>query len=234
MPGRYSAAMVSVIIPTLNPGTGLLSTLEALVSGAVGGVVRQVVVVDGGSTDDTVAISEAAGAEVIRAQTGRGHQLAAGAKAARGDWLLFLHADTILDPGWVDEVGAFIAEGGNEMRAGYFRFRLDHGSWRARVLEWIVVLRCQVLALPYGDQGLLISRALYDQLGGFGALPLMEDVEFVRRIGRRRLRALSTIATSSARRYRADGYVRRMARNLACLVLYFLGVAPQRLVRLYR
>jgi len=226
--------MVSVIIPTLNPGDALAPTLTALVPGAVEGVVREVIVADGGSADGTLAIAEAAGASVIHTTVGRGSQLAAGAAAARGDWLLFLHADTVLAEGWGREVRTFTAAAGSANSAGYFHFRLDHASRRARALERIVALRCWLLALPYGDQGLLISRALYDRIGGFGMLSIMEDVDIVRRIGRRRLRALASPATSSARRYRDAGYVRRMARNLSCLTLYFLGVAPQRLVRLYR
>lgn len=87
--------------------------------------------------------------------------------------------------------------------------------------------------MPYGDQGLLISRALYDRVGGFAAIPLMEDVELVRRIGRRRLAPVGAGITASARRYRNGGYIRRPLRNLVCLSLYFAGVAPARIVRLY-
>ncbi|HYU13525.1 MAG TPA: glycosyl transferase family 2, partial [Stellaceae bacterium] len=100
-------------------------------------------------------------------------------------------------------------------------------------LERLVAWRCRVLALPYGDQGLLISRQLYDAVGGFAAIPLMEDVDLVRRLGRRRLAPIGATAVSSARRYRSGGYLRRPLRNLLCLSLYFAGVPPQRIARLY-
>jgi hypothetical protein len=100
-------------------------------------------------------------------------------------------------------------------------------------LERVVAWRSRALGLPYGDQGLLISRALYDAAGGFAAMPLMEDVEFARRLGRRRLAPIGLPIRASARRYLRDGYIRRPLRNLLCLSLYFAGVSPQRIARLY-
>lgn len=225
--------MLSIVIPTLNAAGELPATLEPLVAGAVDGLVAQLVVADGGSTDQTLAIADAAGADIVCAVPGRGGQLAAGAGRARGDWLLFLHADTSLDPAWVGKVKAFIGEMGPDC-AGYFRFALDDERFRARLLERLVALRCRGLALPYGDQGLLISRRLYDRIGGYPVLPLMEDVAIARRLGRRHLRPMSVRAVTSAARYRREGYLRRGLRNLACLACYFLGVQPARLVRLYR
>ena len=102
------------------------------------------------------------------------------------------------------------------------------GGWNAS-FAW----RCRVLALPYGDQGLLIARSLYDEVGGFAAIPLMEDVDLVRRLGRRRLAPIAVSLYSSARRYRDEGYIRRPLRNLFCLSLYFAGVPPRCLLRLY-
>jgi len=225
--------LLSIVIPTLNAAGELPATLEPLIAGAVDGVVAQLVIADGGSDDETLAIADAAGADIVRTERGRGGQLAAGAARARGDWLLFLHADTRLDPGWVASVRTFISEMGPDY-AGYFRFALDDGRFRARVLEQVVALRSRAFALPYGDQGLLISRRLYERIGGFAPLPLMEDVAIARRLGHRCLRPISVRAVTSAARYRRDGYMRRGSRNLACLAGYFLGVAPQRLVRLYR
>jgi hypothetical protein len=117
--------------------------------------------------------------------------------------------------------------------AASFQFALDDDGLMPRLIESLVGFRCHVLALPYGDQGLLISRKLYRRLGGFRPLPLMEDVDLVRRIGRRRLRLLRSRAFTSAARYRRDGWVRRPARNLACLSLYYLGVPPAALARFY-
>jgi hypothetical protein len=119
-------------------------------------------------------------------------------------------------------------------RAGYFALRLDDPGRAARRLERIVAWRCRALALPYGDQGLLIARALYDRVGGYAAVPLMEDVDLVRRLGRRRLAPLDATMIVSARRYQSGGYMRRSLRNLCCLALYFLGLPTPLIARLYR
>lgn len=221
---------ISVVIPTLNAADHLPRALAAL---AHSPIVREIVVSDGGSHDATVAIAEAAGAVVVTAERGRGQQLAAGADTARGPWLLFLHADCRLSPGWEGAVAAFFAGPEAATRAGYFGFALDDRSPAARRLERLVAWRSRVLGLPYGDQGLLIARSLYDAVGGFAALPLMEDVDLARRLGRHRLSPIAAPILSSAQRYRAGGYVRRPLRNLLCLSLYFAGVPPQRIARLY-
>jgi rSAM/selenodomain-associated transferase 2 len=218
------------VIPTLDAG-GVLG--EALTALADARLVREILVVDGGSRDDTVAIAKAAAAQVITAERGRGSQLAAGAVAACGEWLLFLHADCRLKSGWEEAVAAFLAGTDAGSRAGYFAFALDDTIPAARRLERIVAWRCRAFGLPYGDQGLLISRSLYDAIGGFAALPLMEDIDLVRRLGRHRLALLDATAVSSARRYRSGGYVRRPLRNLLCLSLYFAGVPPRQIARVY-
>ena len=227
------ASPLSVIIPTLDAAAGLPAMLDALDEGRQAGLVGEILVVDGGSRDATTRLAEAVGARVIAAPRGRGAQLTAGGATARGDWLLFLHADTRLAPGWSAAVADFIADDGNANRAGYLRFRLDDASPAARRVEAMVAWRCRVLALPYGDQGLLISAALYRAIGGFRPLPLMEDVDMSRRLGRRRLVPLSADALTSAARYRRDGYVARPLRNLGCLALYFLGLPPRVILRLY-
>ncbi len=221
---------ISVIIPALDAAAGIAEALGAV---AAPGLVGERIVVDGGSADDTVDRARAAGARVIVAQPGRGAQLAAGASEAQGDWLLFLHADTVLAPGWAEEAATFIADPANRARAAAFRFALDDQRRSGRVLEAGVALRSRLFALPYGDQGLLIGREFHDQLGGFAPLPLYEDVDIVRRIGRRRLALLRTPAVTSAARYRRGGYLLRPLRNLCLLALYFAGVAPGRLTRLY-
>ena len=227
---RQEHINVSVVIPTLDAASELPATLAALADARL---VVEIIVADGGSSDDTVGVAEAAGARIVNASRGRGTQLATGAAAASGDWLLFLHADCRLAPGWEAAVAAFVAAPGAAGRAGYFAFALDDRSRAARRLEHIVAWRCRVFALPYGDQGLLIARALYDKAGGFAALPLMEDVEFVRRLGRRRLVPLGAPAYASARRYQEGGYIRRPLRNLLCLWLYFMGVPARHIARLY-
>ena len=225
--------MLSIVIPTLNAEQVLGPTLEALVPGALSGLVSQLVVSDGGSGDATIAIADAAGADVVTGTAGRGGQLARGAGAARGRWLLFLHADTVLAPNWPETVRRFIDEG-DEARAASFRYRLDDRRMRARVVEKVVALRCLVAVLPYGDQGLLISRRLYDEIGGYGGQVLMEDVDLVRRIGRRRLSILDHDAVTSSERYRRSGYLKCTTRNLAFLGLWYAGLSPERIARMYR
>ncbi len=224
---------LSIVVPTFNGADSLPATLHALVKGRQDGLVGEVLVVDGGSHDETRAVAQAGGARVLKSPSGRGPQMTAGAAAACASWLLFLHADTVLDEGWILAVRNFIASPGSEDRAAVFRFALDDADPRARRIEGLVRWRGRALALPYGDQGLLISRKLYDALGGFRPLPLMEDVDIVRRLGRGRLFELEASAVTSAARYRSGGWWFRPIRNLAILSLYFLGVAPDTLKRLY-
>ena len=226
-------AKLSIIIPTLNAAAALRCSLPPLAEFGALDLIREVIVADGGSTDETAAIAEAAGARFVAASTGRGTQLAAGADAARGDWLLFLHADTVLQPGWDKAVREFIGDEGNLRRAGYFRFALDDGRLGARRVQWLANMRARILGLPYGDQGLLISRGFYRKVGGFRPLALMEDVDIVRRIGRGRLRMLKATAVTSAERYRRDGFWRRPIRNQFCLFLWLMGASLDRIERIY-
>ncbi len=218
--------MLTIVIPALNAGATLADCLAAL------GGADEIIVVDGGSSDDSAAIAKRMGASILAAKRGRGTQLRAGAEAARGDWLLFLHADTRLATGWRDAVAEHGATAPDQ--AGYFEFRLDDDAWQARIIERGVALRARLLGLPYGDQALLVSRRLYDEVGGFHPLALMEDVDLARRLGRLRLRRLNATALTSAERWRRDGWLRRSGRNLACLALYAAGIAPARLARFYR
>jgi hypothetical protein len=200
--------MISVVVPTLNSEAGLPATLASLVTAAVDGLVREVIIVDGGSSDGTAAIA----------------------------WLLFLHADTALEDGWEREAIAFMTRIDAEERAlgaAAFRFALDDQGARPRLLERLVALRCAMLRLPYGDQGLLVPKRLYEALGGYRPLLLMEDLDLVRRLGRRRITMLRARAVTSAERFQREGYWRRSARNLLCLTLYLLHVPIATIHRIY-
>ena len=228
--------MISVVIPTLNSEATLAATLGALVPAAVVGLVREVVVVDGGSTDRTAEIVDQAGAQMLRKSGGRGYQLAVGAMRTRQPWLLFLHGDTVLEPGWESEASLFMERIDTKARppsAAAFRFALNDIGARPRLLERMVAVRCALLRLPYGDQGLLIPRHLYDEVGGYRPLPLMEDVDLVRRLGRRRVTMLGARAVTSAARYQSDGYLRRSTRNLLCLTLYAVRVPTKVISAIY-
>ena len=170
-------------------------------------------------------------ARLVDSLPGRGRQLAAGAVAVRGEWLMFLHADTVLQPGWADAVAEFLQ--GPTGRAGYFHLSFDQEGGAAARVSRLANWRARVLGLPYGDQGLLIHRDFYQALGGYPDEPMMEDVILVRRIGRGRLAPLPATARTSAARYRRDGWWLRPLRNLGCLTLFFLGVPTRFIARLY-
>ena len=228
-----SSPTLSIIIPTLNAAASLARTLAPLVDASVGGFVKDVIVVDGGSEDPSVVVAEDAGCEIVHGEKGRSKQMNAGATRARGDWLLFLHADTELDQAWLEETLRFVAQPNAEERAAAFLFAFDDQSPAARRVEFWARLRARVLKLPYGDQGLLISRALFNQLGGFAEIPLMEDVDIVRRIGAKRLTILNAPVRTSAEKYRRDGFQKRAWRNLSLLIRYYLGAKPEVLAAAY-
>lgn len=224
-------APLSVVIPTLNAEEALPACLGALYEAVSEGLLCELIVVDGGSGDRTCELADDAGANVIECAPSRGGQLKAGAEAAKGQWLLFVHADTVLEPGWTDAVSAYLA---TPEKAGYFALAFAKGG---RVGRWVAGwanLRSAVFGLPYGDQGLLVSRRLYNEVGGYTDMPLMEDVAIVRRLGGRRLHRLSAAAVTSAEKYQAQGWLRRGGRNLWTLLRYFAGVNPEVLAQAYR
>lgn len=179
--------MISVIIPTSNAAARLPRCFDGLIAAVVRGIVREVIVADGGSSDETLAIADAAGAHVVKAGRTRGEQMSAGASSARSDWLLFLHPETALEAGWENEAESFMQRVTLERpRAGVFRFALDDFEPSARRREAFVAIRSGVLGQPCGAQGLLIPKRLYLKLGGHRTAR-MEDIDLVRRIGRSRL-----------------------------------------------
>jgi rSAM/selenodomain-associated transferase 2 len=228
MPER-AAMPISVVIPVYRDSDALSTTLRA-----TDWTGTEVIVVTA-QGDATVAPLRPAFADVIwlDAPRGRGRQMNAGAAIARGEWLLFLHADTRLPPGWRDAIaGADRALG---IALGCFRFSLDSRSRRARLIERGVRARVALFGLPYGDQGLFVRRSRFEAAGGFAELPIMEDVDFVRRMRRHGALFRSPLAVvTSARRWERDGWMRRSLRHLVLITLYFCGVSPARLIRLDR
>ncbi len=222
-------APISVIIPTLNAQAALGVALTSLMEGLDRGLIREVIVSDGGSQDGTGLVAQAWGAEIVQGAPSRGGQLRKGCAAARGDWLLILHADTQLAPGWSSAAEAHLTS----ERAAWFQLRFDDTGLAAGLVAGWANLRARFLGLPYGDQGLLISRDLYAASGGYPDQPLMEDVALARAL-RGQLTGLQAAAITSADKYRDQGWLRRGARNLWTLLRYFAGVPADRLARAYR
>jgi glycosyltransferase involved in cell wall biosynthesis len=216
--------VLSVVIPAMNDASGLSRTLAAVFPGMTDGLVRQVIVADGGSTDSTAALAGDAGVELVQSQPGRGHQLKLGAEAARHPWLLFLHAGTVLDEGWHRHAARFIAmvnDGTRPLAASAFRYGVDDTGVRPRLIEYAVSIWCTVTKLPFGEQGLLIPRLLYDRAGGYQPLPAMEDVDLVRRLSRSERAMFSSRAVIDAVDYQRDGYLARSGHRAVRLTKYF-------------
>ncbi len=221
-------APISIVIPTLNADQELPRSLQSLMEGLHSGLVRELIIADGGSTDATLEIADEAGAEIVHSHPSRGGQLALGCAAAKGDWLLVLHADTDLQPGWSVVVSDHLATG----RPAAFRLQFRAKGFGPRWVAAWANLRSRVFSLPYGDQGLLVRKQDYLRAGGYPDQPLMEDVALVRALPR--ITVLPVNAITSAERYVRQGWLRRGARNLWTLTRYFLGADPEQLAQAYR
>ena len=224
-PPKILALLISIIIPVYRDADALAAVLEATDFGGAE------VIVAAAEGDLSLAALRAARADLqwVDAPRGRARQMNAGAALAHGDWLLFLHADTRLPLGWRSAVVR--ADADARMNLGCFRFALDSSSLAARVIESGVRLRVRVFGLPFGDQALFVRREAFAELGGYNDLPIMEDVDLVRRLRETgRLYTASEEAVTSARRWEEDGWLRRTARHLSLIVRYFAGVHPERLV----
>jgi hypothetical protein len=220
-------APISVIIPTLNAERSLSACLTALMEGLDAGLIRELIVSDGGSDDATRSVAEEWGAKIVQGEPSRGGQLRRGCATASADWLLVLHADTQLEAGWTGPVIAHL----NGQKAGWFQLRFDSTGFAAGFVSGWANFRSRI-GLPYGDQGLLLPRYLYQSVGGYPDQPLMEDVAMARLL-KGQMTAISSAAITSADKYRNAGWMRRGGRNLWTLVRYFAGVSPAKLAQAY-
>lgn len=209
---------VTIIIPTLKIDDELALLLDTLPD--------DVIIVNGGH--ETYSLKER---NIINTNPGRGLQLITGAQFATGDWYFFLHADSQLKKGWMQVLADHIEN--HPDKAFAFRLRFDDQGFFPRLLEYWVRFRSWAFALPYGDQGLLISKEHYNEVGGYNDMPLMEDVDMIRRVGRDRLIVGSHEIITSAEKYNKYGYLFRMVRNGFCLLLYKLGVDPATIKKIY-
>lgn len=221
--------MMSVIIPTLNEELGIEDTIH---HARGGGEDVEIIVADGGSADSTVGIVKHFAEHVISAPSGRARQMNAGAAAAKGGVLVFLHADTILPDGWADMIEK--ALGNKDVVGGAFSFSTSGQAKAMKLVAFIVNLRSRLLSLPYGDQAIFIRRECFEAMGGFKEIPIMEDVELVGRLKKYgRLTILKTPIITSSRRWEEEGWLKTTLRNQLLLFLYLLGVSPERLHRFY-
>jgi rSAM/selenodomain-associated transferase 2 len=213
-----------VIIPVLNEADQLGASLH--IACAADGI--ELIVVDGGSNDETVRIARNSGARLVRSAPGRARQMNAGAVAARGKVLLFLHADTHLPHGYADEIERTLAEPRVMLTA--FRLKINHEHLRFRVTEAVANFRARWLGLPYGDQGLAIRTVDFFRLGGFRNIPIMEDFDLARRAAcRGRIVIARSAARTSARRWIRCGWLKLTLIHQACILAYRLGVSPNRI-----
>jgi hypothetical protein len=220
---------ISIIIPALNEAAHLAATIQSAQSPTT----CEVLVIDGGSCDATIAIAEVAGAQVIRTEPGRARQMNAGAKVARGNILLFLHADTRLPRDFDWYVQQALTQ--EEAVAGAFQLGLDGTQRGLRFIETMANWRSRWWQMPYGDQAIFLRADVFARAGGFPDLPLMEDFELMRRLRKQGRIVLAPVAVvSSARRWLQLGVVKTTAVNQLLIAAYLAGVAPATLVRWYR
>lgn len=223
------AGRISIIIPTWNEADNLPQTLAAVQIGQN----LEIIVVDGGSTDQTVAVARSQGVQVLSSLPGRAKQMNLGANAATGEILLFLHGDTTLPPGFDRQVRVSLAQPG--VIAGAFALKIA-GTLRGRsVIETLVNWRSCFWQMPYGDQAIFLRADTFQQMGQFPDMPIMEDFELMRRLRRRgRIAIVPTPVRTSDRRWRKLGILRTTLINQAIVLAYYGGVSPTQLVKWYR
>ncbi len=221
-------APISIIIPTLDAADGLAETIPPLMEGLEAGLVRELILSDGGSRDATRAVADAAGAVWLSLPASRALRLRRGAEAAQGDWLLFLDPGMALSSGWSRDVAPALGSPG----AYHFRLRFRGRGVLPQVAAGVANLRAR-LRLPQGEHGLLIDRATYDAVGGYPDQPLMEDIAIARTLGSR-LSLLPVQAETCPRSYSRQGWLRRGTRNSLNLMRYLAGTDPGALRGAYR
>ena len=219
--------IISIIIPVLNEAEIIQLTLNLLQQYSQ----VEIIVVDGGSQDNTVALAVQTGVKVISVHQNRAAQMNAGANIARGDILLFLHADTRLPSNFVELAIETLKP--NNVVAGAFELAIDGEDLSLRLIELLVKVRSHLFSLPYGDQAIFISKKAFVDSGGFADLPIMEDFEFIKRIGKGIAIAPATV-TTSGRRWQKLGVWKTTLINQAIIAGYYLGISPTKLSNFYR
>ncbi len=228
-PHSVTAPSISIVIPALDEEASITRTVESCSDPRV----LEVIVVDGGSRDQTAGRAREAGAQVVLSTPGRALQMNCGARLARGSHLLFLHADTRLPLGFGAEVIRLLAL--PDTAVGAFTLAIDGAGRSLRLIERVAGFRARRLGLPYGDQVLFLRAELFRQIGGFPELPMMEDFALVRRLSRvGRVRVSPLPALTSARRWEQAGPWRTTLANQLAVASFLAGVSPARIAPWYR
>lgn len=228
-PTKSRSLRVAVIVPALNEEKHLAATLASVELSAG----DELIVVDGGSRDATVAVARQFTLHVLSSPPGRARQMNYAARQAEGDVLLFLHADTRLPPGGLDLVRTTMQP--PQVAGGSFRLAFTPSTPGLRLVAWGTNLRTRLGKLPFGDQALFVRRAVFEALGGYADLPFLEDVWLVQRLRKHgRLALIPQAVHTSGRRWQRDGLVYTTVRNNVLLALYWSGVSPATLKRWYR
>ncbi|MDZ8261204.1 TIGR04283 family arsenosugar biosynthesis glycosyltransferase [Nostoc sp. ChiQUE01b] len=229
MSQNIAAAKISIIIPVINEA----GNIKEAIATTQPSINIEVIVVDGGSKDDTVEIAQSLGVKVISSSPGRAIQMNAGAVAASGEILLFLHADTRLPTGFDEMIRIALQQPGTV--AGAFKLRIDASLLSLRWVEWGVNVRSHFYQMPYGDQAIFLTKEVFQQIGGFPELPIMEDFELMHRLKRiGRIVIIPTPVITSARRWLQKGVFKTTLLNQFIIIAYLLGVSPERIRRWYR
>jgi rSAM/selenodomain-associated transferase 2 len=231
------ACAISIVIPVLNEAANLPALISRLYVAAGRAQARdpqlalEVIIVDGGSTDATLAVARGQGVTVVSSAAGRGRQMNAGARQAHYGLLWFLHADSVVPPDFVEQLAAAWASGA---AWGRFDIRFDSSQWRFGMLAWFMNWRSRVTGICTGDQGMFVQRELFNRLGGFAEIPLMEDIEISRRLRQHQPpRCVVGPLRTSARRWQQQGFVKTVLFMWSLRWRYFFGASPAALVARY-
>ena len=230
VPRSQGALRLSVVVPVLDDAAALRDRSDEL--RALRGAVHEVIIVDGGSTDDSVEISRTLTRKCFSTASGRSRQMNEGARRASGNVLVFLHADTRLPEGAPRRLGLALAD--PNALWGRFDVRLSGKHWMFRVIEWAMNRRSRLTGIATGDQAMFVRKDAFERAGGFPPIPLMEDVALSRRLRRlARPVCLRERVVTSSRRWQRDGILRTVLLMWYLRLAYALGADPGQLHRIY-
>jgi len=220
---------ITLIIPTFNASNTLNATLQSASK-----FFKTIIIIDAHSKDNTIKIAKKYKSEILLCSANRGKQLHKGAQKANTDWLLFLHADTIINKNSYNEIINFIKIENNINKAAYFKLKFNDKNYYSLFIEKMVYLRNIIFQLPYGDQGLLISKNFYKKIGGYEELPIMEDINIIKKIKYKNLNIINSYIITDAVKYKKQGWLIRPLINLTCLTLYFMGCNINTINNIYK